>query len=149
MKEKKVFSTAVLMILFFVFHIVVFRGKLDTDISIIKRILSAILAIVFTLPAHEFIHCFFMKIFGLKDIRIETARDPLGFISLRTTASGKTYGWKNIGILLGPFMMLTIIPDVVFVFMNDVPFGLWIVSLANSAGCCFDLLALMEMRNGG
>lgn len=93
---KKAYSAVVLTFLFVVFHMLVFRGKVDTDISIIKKIPSAILAIVFILPVHEFIHCIFMKILGLKDIRIETARDPFGFISLRTTASGKTYGWKKV-----------------------------------------------------
>lgn len=114
--------------------------------SVIHRILSALLAIVIVIPIRESIHWFSMRFFGMKDARIEMARDPLGLPSLRTIAGGKIENWKNNIILLAPFFLLTVIPDVIFVFSDRIAIALFIAAVSNSAGCCFDLLAVIRKK---
>lgn len=148
MRQEKMNSTAslVLIALSCILHVVIFRGKVDMNHSVIYRILSALLAIVIVLPIHELIHWISMRFFGRKDARIEIARDPLGLPSLRTIAGGKIENWKNNIILLAPFFLLTVIPDVIFLYSDRIAFVLFIAAVGNSAGCCFDLLAVLRRR---
>ena len=120
-------------------HVLVFRGKVNMDIPIVKRILFAILALAVTLPVHELIHFLLMNLFGAKDVKIEVAKDPLGFPSLRTIGRGELPAWKRIIVLLAPFFILTLVPDVLFLSMEKVEIFFFIVAMGNSAGCCFDI----------
>lgn len=119
-------------------HIVLFRSKLDMGMPIALRLLFVILAVVITLPLHELIHCVFMRIFGLRNARIEFGRDPLGIPSLRSTANGEVRGWRRIVILLSPFVLLTLVPDLLFIMNERIHFLLFIAAMCNSAGCYFD-----------
>ena len=77
--RKKASPAVVLIILFFFAHIAIFSEKVNMCISVKERLLLALLVIIFLLPIHEFIHYILMKFFGLKNIKIEIARDPLLF----------------------------------------------------------------------
>ena len=88
---------------------------------------------------HEIIHCIFMKLFGLRGARIEIAKDPLGLPSLRAVAQGEVWGWKQIVIFLAPFMLLTVVPDLLFFLSDKVHFLFFIIAMCNAAGCCFDV----------
>ncbi len=129
-------------------HIVLFRHKLDMDLPVIQRLLYAVAAIGITLPLHEVIHCLFMRLFGLKDARIETGRDPLGLPSLRAVARGEVRGWRRTVIYLSPFLLLTVVPDILF-FLNDrIALPFFIVAVSNAAGCCYDLMEIISgIRN--
>lgn len=146
--QKKTDSAAslALIALSCILHVVIFRGKVDMNHSVIYRILSALLAVVIVLPIHELIHWISMCFFGRKDARIEIARDPFGLPSLRTIASGKIENWKNNIILLAPFFLLTVIPDAIFLFSDRIAIALFIAAASNSAGCCFDLLAVLRKK---
>lgn len=122
-----------------VLHIVLFRSKLDMSIPVIRRLLYVVLAVVFTLPLHELIHCVFMKMTGMKSVRIEFARDPLGIPSLRASAQGEIRGKKRILVFLAPFILLTLVPDILFLLHERIPFLFFIMALCNAAGCCFDV----------
>lgn len=52
-------------------------------------ILLLLLAILVSLPVHEFIHLVFMKVFSKGNAKIEFAKDPLGLPSLRAVFYGK------------------------------------------------------------
>lgn len=137
--NRKSISVFLWLILSCVFHIVLFRGKLDMNTPIVLRLFFVILAVVITLPLHEIIHCIFMKLFGLRGARIEIAKDPLGLPSLRAVAQGEVWGWKQIVIFLAPFMLLTVVPDLLFFLSDKVHFLFFIIAMCNAAGCCFDV----------
>ncbi len=105
------------------------------------RILLMLCAIAVTLPLHETIHWVFMRIFGMKNARIEFAIDPLGLPSMRTVANGQMSLRKARVTLIAPFVLLTCIPDVLFIFMEEIPLFLFIAVLSNAAGCFFDIRA--------
>lgn len=139
MKDKRT-AAIVLIVAACLVHIVAFRSKVEMDIPIVYRLLSALLALVITLPLHEGIHWVFMRLFGLRDARIEKGIDPLGLPSFRTTASGQLTGGKRVVTLLAPFVLLTLIPDIVFCCVDRIALFFFIVAMCNAAGCCFDLM---------
>ena len=142
---KKTLIVVVLWIsLVCILHIVLFRAKVNMDIPIIERILFILAAALVTLPLHELIHFLFMKIFRMEGARIEKAKDPLGLPSLRATAKGETSRWKWLVILLAPLFTLTIIPDIIFCFLDHVELIFVIIATCNAAGCCFDILAALR-----
>lgn len=89
---KRTYLAVALIIISFAFHMMAFRDRVYFDISMPKRLMIALAAIVLIMPVHELIHWALMKLFGLKNVKIEITKDPLGFISLRTTAKGRVYG---------------------------------------------------------
>ncbi len=146
MKQDK--DTPIAVILWFsimcIVHIVLFRAKVNMDIPIIQRILFVLVAIMVTFPLHELIHFLFMKMFRMEDARIEKAKDPLGLPSLRAIAKGEISKWKRRIIFLAPFIIMTIIPDIIFYFTDHVALIFVIIAMCNAAGCCFDFLAALR-----
>ena len=129
-------------------HMVFFKGKLDTAAPIAVRLLFAVLAIGLTLPLHEVIHYLFMRLFGIKHAAIELGRDPLGLPSLRTAAREEVRGGKWVVILLAPFLLLTPAPDILFCLSERVHLLFFIMAIANSAGCYFDLADVVRNMRG-
>lgn len=125
-------------------HILLFRDRLESDVPVITRLLYILLAIAVTLPLHEVIHWVFMKLSGLKDARIEFARDPQGIPSLRTVAGSRLHGGKWIVILLAPFLLLTVVPDIVFLLIGRIPLLIFIMIMCNAAGCSFDMMDVIR-----
>lgn len=146
MKQDK--YTPIAVILWFsimcIVHIVLFRAKVNLDISIIQRVMIVLVAALVTLPLHELIHFLFMKIFRMEDVRIERAKDPLGLPSLRAIAKGEIPKWKRLIVFLAPLFILTIIPDIFFCFTDHVELIFVIIAMCNAAGCCFDFLAVLR-----
>lgn len=128
-------------------HIVLFRGKLDMNTPVLRRALYAVLAVVVTLPLHEIIHFVLMKLAGLKGVRIRFGKDPLGIPSLCTVFPGEIRGKRRIIILLAPFLLLTLLPDLLFCLNERVHFLFFIMAMCNAAGCYFDVAdVVMELR---
>lgn len=122
-------------------QIVLFGSKVDMSLPIAMRLLTALLTVAVTLPLHEAIHWVFMKLFGMKEARIEFAKDPLGLPSLRAVAKGQVSRPKWLVTLLAPFVLLTVVPDVIFCMVPQIALAFYLLALCNAAGCCFDLLA--------
>ena len=125
-------------------HILLFRSKLDISLPIPQRLAFAVLAVVATLPLHETLHWVCMKLLGMPHARIEFAKDPLGLPSLRAIAQGFVTGWKRIVLYLTPFLLLTVVPDILFLLNAQVHFLFFIMAMCNAAGCYFDLVAVLQ-----
>ena len=52
-------------------HLLLFKSKVNYDIAAWKRILLLLLAILVSLPVHEFIHLVFMKVFSKGNAKID------------------------------------------------------------------------------
>ena len=144
MAKKNLPVTITLIAVLCIAQIILFRSKVDLGFPIIYRLLLGLAAIVVTLPVHELIHWCFMRLFGLKDARIEFARDPLGLPSLRTIASGKLPRIRRIIVLLAPFVLLTVIPDIFFFLADKIVLFFFLVAICNAAGCCFDIMDALK-----
>lgn len=129
-----------------VLHIVLFKDKIRTDYQIVQRIIFALLGFAFTVSVHELIHCFFMKLFSLRNIKIEVARDPIiGVPTLRTVGRGEVDKWKRIVIYLAPFVFLTLLLDISFIFCTKAELFFFVVVVCNSVGCYIDLIETLMM----
>lgn len=130
-------------------HILIFKSNVNNDYSVIQRVLMVFIAFAFTLPMHELIHFVFARIFCKGKVIIEFAKDPIGFSTLRTSYQGDIVNWQKTVISLVPFVFLTLLFDVAFVFCSKVELLFFIVSVSNSAGCYFDIIdALKTLHNG-
>lgn len=130
-------------------HILFFKGNVNNDYPVIQRVLMVLIAFAFTLPMHELIHFVFAKIFCKGKVIIESVKDPIGFPTLRTSYQGEISNWQKTVISLAPFVFLTLLFDVAFVFCSKVELLFFIVSVSNSAGCYFDIIdALKALHNG-
>ena len=144
-KRKTVFVAAYIAVACLA-HIVLFRNKVNTDISVVIRLLSALAASAVTLLLHELIHGFFMKMLGMNNVKIQFAKDRTGLPSLRTAADGQLFGAKRILVLMAPFVLLTVIPDVIFCFLGSVELLFFIAAVCNAAGCCFDVMDALNIQ---
>ena len=124
-------------------QIVLFRHMVRMEEAIPVRILWTVLAVVVTLPLHEAIHWIVMVLCGMKDARIEFARDPLGLPSLRAIARGNVSGAKRVIVFLAPFLLLTVLPDVLFCTAGQIHLFFFIMAVCNAAGSCFDLAEVL------
>lgn len=130
-------------------HILIFKNNVNNDYPVIQRVLMVFIAFAFTLPMHELIHFVFARIFCKDKVIIESVKDPIGFPTLRTSYQGEISKWKKIVISLTPFVFLTLLFDIAFVFCSKVELLFFIVSVSNSAGCYFDIIdALKTLHNG-
>jgi len=135
------------VILLSMIHIVLYKAKVDFDCKIWQRILVAIIAICFTLPMHEVIHFVFMKMFCKGDVKIKIIKDTLGIPTLATFAQRASKKWQRVIIYLAPFVCLTLLPDIIFVFCTKIELPFYIISICNSAGCFYDFIdALMTIN---
>ncbi|MBQ4434891.1 MAG: DUF3267 domain-containing protein, partial [Clostridia bacterium] len=84
------------------------------------------------------------KMFRMENARIEKARDPLGLPALRAVAEGEIPKWKRRIIFLAPFIIMTVIPDMIFCLADHAALIFVIIAMCNAAGCCFDVLAALR-----
>jgi hypothetical protein len=125
-----------------IIHIFLFKRNVNDEYQLVQRVLIGIIAVVFTIPTHELIHYLFAVMFGKGKARIEFAKDPLGFPSLRTLFSERIIKWKQVVVFLAPFVFLTLLFDIVFALSARINLFCFIVSISNSAGCYFDFIGI-------
>lgn len=134
-----------------ILHIFLFKSNVRNDYQVIQRVLMGFIAFAFTLPMHELFHFVFMKIFYKGKIMIEYAKDPIGFPTFRTRpiSQDEIANWQKIVICLAPFVFLTVLFDVAFVFCSKAELVFFIVAVANSAGCYFDIIDALKILQSG
>ena len=120
-------------------HIIIYKSKIET-VAIWVRLIYVILAIVITLPLHELCHYVFLMIFSKGKAKIGFGIDPAGLPGLKTSVNGVlTWRQKVIGFL-APLVFITIIPDIIFMFSENIYLFFFIMSMCNVAGCYYDVI---------
>lgn len=146
--RKSPYGMAVWVCISCALHICFFRSRVNYDYEAIQKVSIVILAIAFSLLIHELIHFVFFKIFSKGKVKIEFAKDNVGFPALRTICYSEITKWQKIIAYLAPFVFLTLLFDVAFVFCPKVELLFFVVSIGNSAGCYFDIIdALKALQN--
>lgn len=123
-----------------VVHIVLFKSKVNVDNQIWHRILTMMIALCLTFSMHELLHYVVMKMFGKGNVKIKIMKSPIGLPTLGTVAQGEFQKWQLVIIYLAPFVVLTLLLDVIFLFCTKVEFIVFIVSLSNCAGAFYDIV---------
>ena len=126
-------------------HILLFRGKVGMELPVLQRMLIAVVAVAFVLFVHEGIHLVFMKLFGLGKVKLIFARDKLGIPTPGVLAQKQGTKRQEIIMRLAPFVLLTLLPDILFAFYSGVHLLFFLMALANCAGCFYDLLVVRRL----
>ncbi len=141
------FACVIWLMVSFVIHIVLFKSKVNYDYQLWQRMLTAIVTICLTLPAHELIHFIFMKMFCNGRVSIKIIKSPIGLPTLATIAQGEFQKWQLVIMYLAPFVFMTLLFDVIFAFCTRVELIFYVIAVCNSAGCFYDVFdALIAVR---
>ena len=124
-------------------HIVLFKSKVNSDYEIWQRILTMIIAVCFTFSIHELLHFVFMKMFCKGSVKIKIMKGPLGLPTLGTVAQGEFRKLQLVIIYLAPFVFLTLLFDIIFMFCARVELIFFVVSVCNSVGCFYDIVDVL------
>lgn len=141
-------SVANVIWLFFscVVHIALFYSKVNIDYQIWQRILIMIIALGLVFPIHELLHFAFAKVFCKDKVKITIIKSPIGLPTGGVTAQGNFKKWQLFVFRLAPFVILTVVLDVIFVFCTKVELIFFIVSLANCVGSFYDIAETLTAK---
>lgn len=120
-------------------HIIIYKSKIGT-VAIWVRIIYVILALVVTLPLHELCHYVFWTIFSKGKAKIEMGIDPAGVPGLKTSVHAALTRTQKLVGFIAPLLFLTIIPDIIFMFSDNVCLFFFIMAMFNAAGCYYDVI---------
>lgn len=126
-------------------HILLFKAKVDASLPVLHRIPVALAAIVFILPVHEAIHALFMKLFYQGKVKLIFAKGALGLPMPGVSTTGKAAKWQHGIMLIAPFVLLTVLPDVLFAFSKSIHPFFFFVAIGNCAGCFYDMTDLISI----
>lgn len=141
--KKSSWGICVWIILACAFHLTLFISKGEVDIALWQKLLYLVGAVLVALEVHELFHWVFMTIFCKKKARIEFAKDALGIPTLRTVLPGKVSKLQWVIILLAPLFFLTVMPYLIFPFLEKINMFLYLIPICNAAGCYYDLIDVL------
>lgn len=146
LSKNKSFASVVWLVFSCVVHIVLFKSKVDADYQVWQRILFMIIALGLVFPIHELLHFAFAKVFCKDRVKITIVKSPIGLPTIGVIAQGNFQKWQLSVFRLAPFVVLTVVPDVVFVFCTKVELIFFIVSLANCVGSFYDIVETLTAK---
>lgn len=141
------FFNVIWIALICVIHIVLFKSKVNMDYQIWQRILIAFIAVFCTFTIHELIHFVFFKMFGGSNVKIRIIKSPVGLPTLGTEAQVDFKKWQLIITYLAPFVFLTLLSDIAFLFCDKVELLFFVLSVCNCAGCFYDIVETLTVAN--
>lgn len=137
-KNKSIVSI-VWLIFSCVVHTALFKSKVNFDYQIRQRILIMIIALGMIFLIHELLHFIFAKIFCKGKVKITIVKSPIGLPTIGVITQGSFQRWQLFVFRLAPFVILTVVLDVIFMFSTKVELIFYIVSLANCVGSFYDI----------
>lgn len=141
------FFNIIWIVLICVIHILLFKSKVNIEYQIWQRILIALISVFCTFTIHELIHFLFFKAFGGSNVKIRIIKGPIGLPTLGTTAQADFKKWQLVIAYLAPFVFLTLLSDVAFIFCDKVELLFFVVSVCNCAGCFYDIVETLIVVN--
>ncbi len=146
--KNNLFASIIWTLISCIVHLLIFKSKVNPDYQIWERLLFMLMALCFTIPIHELIHFILMKVFCKGTVKIRSAKSPIGLPSLMTEAQGEFQKWQLVIVYLAPFVLLTVLFDIVFVFCAEIELVFFIVASCNCVGCFYDIIdALITITN--
>lgn len=131
LNKNKSIASIVWLIFSCVVHIALFKSKVNFDYQIRQRILIMIIALGMVFLIHELLHFIFAKIFCKGKVKITIVKSPIGLPTIGVITQGSFQRWQLFVFRLAPFVILTVVLDVIFMFSTKVELIFYIVSLAN------------------
>ena len=129
-----------------VVHIVLFKSKVNMDYQVWQRILLVIIALGVVFSIHELLHFVFAKVFCKDKVKITIVKSPIGLPTIGVIAKGNFQKWQLFIFRLAPFVILTVVLDVIFMFCTKVELIFFIISLANCVGSFYDVFETLTAK---
>ena len=139
LNKNKSIASIVWLIFSCVVHTALFKSKVNFDYQIRQRILIMIIALGMVFLIHELLHFIFAKIFCKGKVKITIVKSPIGLPTIGVITQGSFQRWQLFVFRLAPFVILTVVLDVIFMFSTKVELIFYIVSLANCVGGFYDI----------
>ena len=146
MSKNKPVAMVVWLTLSCVVHIFLFKSKVNTDYQVWQRILLMIIALALVFPIHELLHFCFAKVFCKGKVKIAIVKSPIGLPTVGVIAQGSFQKWQLVIFRLAPFVMLTVVLDVIFVFCAKVELIFFIISVTNCVGSFYDVYETLSIK---
>ena len=143
LNKNKSIASIVWLIFSCVVHIALFKSKVNFDYQIRQRILIMLIALGMVFLIHELLHFIFAKIFCKGKVKITIVKSPIGLPTIGVITQGSFQRWQLFVFRLAPFVILTVVLDVIFMFSTKVELIFYIVSLANCVGSFYDIFETM------
>ena len=89
----------------------------------------------------------FFKVFGGRNVKIRIIKSPIGPPVPGTTAQVDFKKWQLIITYLAPFVFLTLLFDIAFIFCDKAELLFFVVSVCNCAGCYYDIVETLIVAN--
>ena len=139
LNKNKSVASIVWLLFSCVLHIVLFKSKVNMDYQVWQRILIMIIAVGLVFSIHELLHVVFAKVFCKAKVKITIVKSPIGLPTIGGILQGNFQKWQLFVIRIAPFVILTVVPDVIFVFCTKVELLFFIIALANCVGSFYDI----------
>ena len=146
LNKNKSVASIVWLIISCVVHIVLFKSKVNVDYQVWQRVLIMIIALGLVFPIHELIHFAFAKVFSKDKVKIAIVKSPIGLPTIGVITQGDFQKWQLFIFRLAPFVILTVVLDVIFVFCTEVELMFFIASLANCVGSFYDIVETLTAK---
>lgn len=146
LNRNKVVASVVWLAVSCVVHIVLFQSKVNNDYQVWQRILLMIIALGLVFLLHELIHFAFAKVFCKDKVKITIVKSPIGMPTIGVITQGKFRKWQLVIFRFAPFVILTVVLDVIFAFCTKVELMFFIVSTANCVGSFYDIVETLTVK---
>lgn len=146
LNRNKAVASVVWLVVSCVVHIVLFQSKVNNDYQVWQRILLMIIALGLVFLLHELIHFAFAKVFCKDKVKITIVKSPIGMPTIGVLTQGILKKWQLVIFRFAPFVILTVVLDVIFVFCTKVELMFFIVSTANCVGCFYDIVETLTVK---
>lgn len=129
-----------ILISFAILHFTI--GNACIGVSISRRIVTAIVAVVITVPSHELIHAIAMKLFskGKVTIKLKPIKLKVGGFGFMTVSQGDMKKSQRFIVYILPFIVLTVLPTFIIFILGRYYLFFYFLVICNCAGAYFDLL---------
>lgn len=129
-----------ILISFVMLHFAI--GNEGIEASLSRRIVTAIVAVVITVPSHELIHAIAMKLFskGKVTIKLKPIKLKVGGFGFMTVSQGDMKKWQRFIVYILPFLVLTVLPTFIIFILGKYYLFVYFLAICNCAGAYFDLL---------
>lgn len=109
-------------------------------VTLPRKIITAIVAVVITMPFHELIHAIAMKLFSKGRVAIKPCKLKAGGFGFATVLQGNLKKWQWVIVYILPFVVLTLFPTFIICILGRYCLFFYFVAISNCAGAYIDLL---------
>lgn len=139
-KKTSVYTDTIWIVLTCVVHFLLFRSKLYVSSQSWQQILTMIIVSGLTYLMHRLLHFVFIKFFCKSGMKIKDVDNLVELSAIDPVAKEECHKWQFVIIYLAPFVVLTLLVDVICMFCAEVNLIFCVVAISNCVMCFDDIV---------